>query len=62
LFFLDPDGQIGQALLLGRLDAAVEMCMKQNMMADALLLAMTGGTELLARTQQRYFKVDALHF
>jgi hypothetical protein len=36
--------------------------MKQNMMADALLLAMTGGTELLARTQQRYFKVDALHF
>jgi protein transport protein SEC31 len=62
VLYSDPDGQIGQALLLGRLDAAVEMCMKQNMMADALLLAMTGGTELLARTQQRYFKVEAALF
>jgi hypothetical protein len=62
IIFLDPNGQIGQALLLGRLDAAVEMCFKQNMMADALLLAMTGGPELLARTQERYFKVEAALF
>ncbi|XP_059478226.1 protein transport protein Sec31A isoform X2 [Neocloeon triangulifer] len=52
----DPEGQIGQALLIGRVEAAVELCLKQNRMADALLLAMTGGPKLLAQTQQRYFK------
>ncbi|XP_065338650.1 protein transport protein Sec31A isoform X2 [Cloeon dipterum] len=53
---LDPEGQIGQALLVGKLEAAVELCLQQNRMADALLLAMTGGAKLLAQTQMRYFK------
>jgi protein transport protein SEC31 len=55
---IDPESLIGQALLLGHTEAAVELCLKQGRMADALLLAMTGGTELLARTQFRYFEVS----
>ncbi|KAF4518106.1 hypothetical protein B566_EDAN007807 [Ephemera danica] len=52
----NPEGLIGQALLLGHTEAAVELCLKQGRMADALLLAMTGGPDLLARTQFRYFE------
>lgn len=53
----DIDGLICQALLLGNTEAAVELCLQDNRMADAIILAMTGGSELLAKTQYRYFQV-----
>ena len=53
----DIDGLICQALLLGKLEAAVHLCIQSNRMADAIILAMTGGSELLAKTQYIYFQV-----
>ncbi|KAJ9593994.1 hypothetical protein L9F63_014589, partial [Diploptera punctata] len=52
----DTEGLICQALLLGNTEAAVEMCLQNGRMADAIILAMTGGSELLARTQYKYFE------
>lgn len=53
----DTDGLICQALLLGNTEAAVELCLQDNRMADAIIIAMTGGSELLAKTQYRYLQV-----
>ncbi|XP_063227208.1 protein transport protein Sec31A isoform X4 [Bacillus rossius redtenbacheri] len=56
--FTDDDGSglISQALLLGNTEAAVELCLQEERFADAIILAMTGGSDLLARTQFRYFQ------
>lgn len=55
--FTDAEGLICQALLLGNTEAAVELCLQNGRMADAIILAMTGGSDLLAKTQYRYFQV-----
>ncbi|XP_023705951.1 protein transport protein Sec31A isoform X4 [Cryptotermes secundus] len=52
----DTEGLICQALLLGNTEAAVELCLQNGRMADAIILAMTGGSDLLAKTQYHYFK------
>ncbi|XP_066994333.2 protein transport protein Sec31A isoform X2 [Anabrus simplex] len=52
----DTDGLICQALLLGYTEAAVELCLQDGRMADAIILAMTGGEDLLAKTQHRYLQ------
>ncbi|XP_021915542.1 protein transport protein Sec31A isoform X3 [Zootermopsis nevadensis] len=52
----DAEGLICQALLLGNTEAAVELCLQNGRMADAIILAMTGGSDLLAKTQYRYFQ------
>ena len=41
---------------MGNFEAAVDMCLSEDRMAEAILLAIAGGPELLARTQQRYFR------
>lgn len=51
----DPDGFLSQVLLMGNFEAAVELCLCENKMAEAILLAIAGGPELLQRTQKRYF-------
>lgn len=56
LFLSDTDGLISQSLLTGNFEAAVEMCLHDNRLADAILLAIAGGPELLAKTQRKYFK------
>ncbi|CAH0563613.1 unnamed protein product [Brassicogethes aeneus] len=50
----DDDGLITQALLLNNVEAAVELCLKSKRFADALIIATTGGAELLAKTQHEY--------
>lgn len=50
----DPDGLLSQALLLGELRPAVELCLKEEHFADAIILAEAGGAELLQWTQERY--------
>lgn len=50
------DGLIAQAILIGDIENAVELCIAHNRMADALIIAMTGGADLLARTQHRYLQ------
>uniref|UniRef100_A0A8D0NEK7 Protein transport protein Sec31A n=1 Tax=Sus scrofa TaxID=9823 RepID=A0A8D0NEK7_PIG len=51
----DIDGLITQALLTGDFESAVDLCLHDNRMADAIILAIAGGQELLARTQKKYF-------
>ncbi|XP_053452441.1 protein transport protein Sec31A isoform X25 [Nycticebus coucang] len=51
----DIDGLITQALLTGNFEGAVDLCLHDNRMADAIILAIAGGQELLAQTQKKYF-------
>lgn len=53
--FLDEDGVIIQAILLGNIEAAVSLCFASKRYADAIILSMAAGPDLLARTQYRYF-------
>ncbi|XP_044758611.1 protein transport protein Sec31A isoform X2 [Coccinella septempunctata] len=52
----DTEGLITQALLLGNVEAAVELCLKAKRYTDAIIIAMSGGSDLLARTQQKYLE------
>ncbi|XP_063695964.1 protein transport protein Sec31A [Culicoides brevitarsis] len=52
----DSEGLICGALLTGNIEAAVDLCMDAGRHTDAIILAMTGGSELLARTQYRYLR------
>lgn len=52
---VDTDGLISQALLLGNFEGAVELCMRAERFADAIILAIAGGDNLLKETQKRYF-------
>ncbi|XP_074849825.1 protein transport protein Sec31A isoform X15 [Carettochelys insculpta] len=51
----DVDGLITQALLTGNFESAVDLCLHDNRMADAIILAIAGGQELLLKTQKKYF-------
>ena len=50
------DAALRPALLVGNFDAAVQICLAQDRLADALMLASCGGSELWARTQAAYFE------
>ncbi|KAM6184758.1 LOW QUALITY PROTEIN: protein transport protein Sec31B [Rhynchocyon petersi] len=50
----DADGLLSQALLLGEVGTAVELCLKEEHFADAIILAQAGGTDLLKKTQEHY--------
>ncbi len=52
----DFEGLVTQSLLLANFEAAVEVCLHHNKMAEAITLAIAGGPELLLRTQKRFFK------
>lgn len=52
---IDTDGLISQALLLGNFEGAVDLCMRAERFADAIILAIAGGENLLKETQKRYF-------
>lgn len=46
-------GLLSRALLTGNLNLAVEFCLDQGRLADALILAMQGGPELLQEAQKK---------
>ena len=52
----DTDRLITRALVLGDFCSAVELCLSAERYADALLLAIRGGDDLLQRTQKAYFE------
>merc|ERR1719223_989240 len=55
----EAETTIQQALLVGNFDAAVECCFRSDNLADALILAACGGTELWAKAQAKYFEKEA---
>ena len=58
-FSSECDGLITQALLTANFEAAVEVCLSNNKLAEAVILAIAGGPELLARTQKKVFTRNA---
>ncbi|KAJ8264347.1 hypothetical protein GJAV_G00148110 [Gymnothorax javanicus] len=50
----DTEGLISQALLVGNFEGAVELCLNAGRFAEAILLSISGGEELLKKTQQKY--------
>ncbi|KAF9235609.1 hypothetical protein BU15DRAFT_89522 [Melanogaster broomeanus] len=52
----EMDKLVTRALVLGDFSSAVELCLSAERYADALLLAIKGGDELLQRTQKAYFE------
>ena len=49
------DKLITQAILVGDFESAVDICIHSQRLSDALLLAVCGGPDLLAKTQKIYF-------
>ena len=52
----ETDRLVTKALVVGDFDSAVSLCLSVERFADAILLAVKGGPELLARTQKTYFE------
>ena len=52
----DCDGLVTQALLMADFQSAVDVCLHSNKMAEAIILAIAGGPELLERTQKAFFQ------
>ena len=49
---------ITQSLLTANFEAAVDVCLSHGRMAEALVLSIAGGPELLARTQKAFFDAN----
>ena len=56
----ETDQLVTKALVLGDFESAVEFCLSSERYADALLLAIKGGEDLLQRTQKAYFSRGAV--
>lgn len=52
----EADRLLTRALVLGDFESAVSLCLSADRFADALLLAVRGGSDLLAKTQKAYFE------
>ncbi|TBU47884.1 hypothetical protein BD309DRAFT_950771 [Dichomitus squalens] len=52
----ETDRLVTKALVLGDFESAVSLCLSADRFADAILLAVKGGQDLLARTQKAYFE------
>ncbi|XP_065220665.1 protein transport protein Sec31A-like [Planococcus citri] len=52
----DVESAISDALLLGDLELAVDLCLREDKIADAFVIAMSGGPELIAKAQAKYFE------
>ena len=51
---IDADGLLSEELLMGNFEAAVDMCLSEDKMSEALLLAIAGGPELLSLMNTTY--------
>lgn len=51
----DTDRLITRATVLGDFESAVNVCLATERFSDALMFAICGGSDLLARTQKTYF-------
>uniref|UniRef100_A0A665X4S6 Protein transport protein Sec31A n=1 Tax=Echeneis naucrates TaxID=173247 RepID=A0A665X4S6_ECHNA len=58
--FEDTDGLISQALLVGNFEGAVDLCLNDGRYAEAILLSISGGEELLKKTQEVILKLMLL--
>lgn len=52
----DADKQITQALTQGAFEKAVDICLKENKLSDAFMIAICGGEKCIAKARAAYFK------
>jgi protein transport protein SEC31 len=52
----EADTKITRALMLGNFDAALDVCLKENRLSDAFMIAICGGEKCVAKAQAAYFK------
>ncbi|KAF2708417.1 hypothetical protein K504DRAFT_468756 [Pleomassaria siparia CBS 279.74] len=52
----EADKKITRALMLGSFDAALDVCLKENRLSDAFMIAICGGEKCIAKAQAAYFK------
>ncbi|XP_022916302.2 protein transport protein Sec31A isoform X1 [Onthophagus taurus] len=55
----DSNGLITEAILMGNVEAAVELCIKANKYTEAIIIARTGTPDLFIKTQSRYLKQES---
>ncbi|KAF2762123.1 hypothetical protein EJ05DRAFT_197826 [Pseudovirgaria hyperparasitica] len=55
----EADKRITQYLILGNFDRALDVCLQEDRMSDAFMIAICGGQECIARAQAAYFKGKA---
>jgi len=55
----EADRKITQALMLGTFDEALDVCLKEDRMADAFMIAICGGQKCIDKAQSAYFKRQA---
>lgn len=55
----DSEKQITKALMLGQFEKAMNICLKEDRIADALIIANCGGKELLEKVQSQYLSRKA---
>lgn len=51
---------VKRSLIIGNFEAAVECCFHNGNLADALILASLGGSELWTKTQDRFFQQESI--
>ena len=51
----EPDRKVTRALLLGQFDKALDVCLQEDRISDALMIAICGGQSCVERAQQAYF-------
>ncbi|KAF0718241.1 Aste57867_1810 [Aphanomyces stellatus] len=56
VFTTQAEDAVKRSLLVGNFEAAVDLCLEKNQLANALLLATCGGPDLWHRTQEAFFK------
>ncbi|KAI9793017.1 MAG: protein transport protein S31 [Piccolia ochrophora] len=49
------DKQLTKAVLLGQFEKALEVCLKENRMSDAFMIAICGGQKCIEKAQSAYF-------
>lgn len=52
----DADKKITKALLMGRFELAVDVCLEEKRMADAFMIAVCGGQKCIDKAQAAYFE------
>jgi len=55
----DTDQQITRALILGSFEKALDICLKENRLSDAFMIAICGGQKCIDKAQAAYFKKSA---
>ncbi|KAF2115593.1 hypothetical protein BDV96DRAFT_52871 [Lophiotrema nucula] len=55
----EADKKITRALLLGQFDTALDICLKEDRLSDAFMIAICGGEKSIAKAQTAFFKKRA---